>query len=60
MEMSILVRNEFIDLLTGIQKYNYERAKCEDIKIIREDFDRVRDVIQEYEILSEDMPLRNC
>jgi hypothetical protein len=37
------------------RRYNYERAKCEDIKIIREHFDRVRDTIQEYGILPEDI-----
>jgi hypothetical protein len=30
------------------RRYNYERAKCEDPKIIQEHFDRVRDVITEY------------
>jgi hypothetical protein len=37
------------------RRYNYERAKCEDIKIIQEHFDRVRDAVQEYGILSEDI-----
>ncbi|EED12346.1 pogo transposable element, putative [Talaromyces stipitatus ATCC 10500] len=37
------------------RRYNYERAKCEDIKIIREHFNRVQEVIQEYGILSEDI-----
>ena len=37
------------------RRYNYERAKCEDIKIIQEHFERVREVIQEYGILSEDI-----
>ena len=37
------------------RRYNYERAKCEDIKIIREHFDCVRDTIQEYGILPEDI-----
>jgi hypothetical protein len=37
------------------QRYNYERAKCENIKIIREHFDRVRDAIQQYRILFEDI-----
>jgi hypothetical protein len=37
------------------RRYNYERAKCEDIKIIREHFDRIRDTIQEYGILPEDI-----
>ncbi|EED20347.1 pogo transposable element, putative [Talaromyces stipitatus ATCC 10500] len=37
------------------RKYNYERAKCEDPKIIQEYFDRVREVILEYEILPEDI-----
>jgi hypothetical protein len=37
------------------RRYNYERAKCEDPKIIREHFDRVREVISEYGILPEDI-----
>jgi hypothetical protein len=37
------------------RKYNYERAKCEDPKIIQDHFDRVRDVISEYGILPEDI-----
>ncbi|EED11599.1 transposon, putative [Talaromyces stipitatus ATCC 10500] len=37
------------------RRYNYERAKCEDIKIIQEHFNRVQEVIQEYGILSEDI-----
>ncbi|EED14543.1 conserved hypothetical protein [Talaromyces stipitatus ATCC 10500] len=37
------------------RKYNYERAKCEDPKIIQEYFDRVREVILEYGILPEDI-----
>ncbi|EED21129.1 transposon, putative [Talaromyces stipitatus ATCC 10500] len=37
------------------RKYNYERAKCEDPKIIQEHFDRVREVISEYGILPEDI-----
>jgi hypothetical protein len=37
------------------RRYNYERAKCEDIKIIREHFDRVQDTILEYGILPEDI-----
>ncbi|EED12353.1 conserved hypothetical protein [Talaromyces stipitatus ATCC 10500] len=37
------------------QKYNYERAKCEDPKIIQEYFDRVREAILEYGILPEDI-----
>jgi hypothetical protein len=37
------------------RRYNYERAKCEDIKIIREHFDRVRETIMEYGILPEDI-----
>ncbi|EED14743.1 pogo transposable element, putative [Talaromyces stipitatus ATCC 10500] len=36
-------------------KYNYERAKCEDPKIIQEHFDRVRAAISEYGILPEDI-----
>ncbi|EED15091.1 pogo transposable element, putative [Talaromyces stipitatus ATCC 10500] len=37
------------------QKYNYERAKCEDPKIIQGHFDRVRDIISEYGVLPEDI-----
>jgi hypothetical protein len=37
------------------RRYNYERAKCEDIKLIREHFDRVRETIMEYGILPEDI-----
>ncbi|EED16700.1 transposon, putative [Talaromyces stipitatus ATCC 10500] len=37
------------------RRYNYERAKCEDIKIIQEHLNRVQEVIQEYGILSEDI-----
>jgi hypothetical protein len=37
------------------QRYNYERAKCEDPKIIRERFDRVRAAISECRILPEDI-----
>ncbi|EED18891.1 pogo transposable element, putative [Talaromyces stipitatus ATCC 10500] len=37
------------------RKYNYERAKCEDPKIIQKHFDRVREVISEYGILPEDI-----
>ncbi|EED14731.1 pogo transposable element, putative [Talaromyces stipitatus ATCC 10500] len=37
------------------RRYNYERAKCEDFKIIQEHSDRVRDVVQEYGILPEDI-----
>jgi hypothetical protein len=37
------------------RRYNYERAKCEDIKIIREHFDRVRETILEYGIQPEDI-----
>jgi hypothetical protein len=37
------------------RRYNYERAKCEDIKLIQEHFDRVQDTIQEYGILPEDI-----
>ncbi|EED12730.1 conserved hypothetical protein [Talaromyces stipitatus ATCC 10500] len=37
------------------RKYNYERAKCEDPKIIQGHFDRVRDIISEYGILPEDI-----
>ena len=37
------------------RKYNYECAKCEDLKIIQEYFDHVRDAISEYGILSEDI-----
>ncbi|EED17013.1 pogo transposable element, putative [Talaromyces stipitatus ATCC 10500] len=37
------------------RKYNYERAKCEDPKLIQEYFDRVREVISKYGILPEDI-----
>ncbi|EED11440.1 transposon, putative [Talaromyces stipitatus ATCC 10500] len=37
------------------RKYNYERAKCEDPKIIQDHFNRVRDAISEYGILPEDI-----
>jgi hypothetical protein len=37
------------------RRYNYERAKCEDIKIIHEHFDRVQETILEYGILPEDI-----
>jgi hypothetical protein len=37
------------------RKYNYERAKCEDPKIIQEHFDRVRNAISKYGILPEDI-----
>jgi hypothetical protein len=37
------------------RRYNYERAKCEDPKIIQEHFDRVRAAISEYGILPEDI-----
>ena len=37
------------------RRYNYERAKCEDIKVIREHFNRVQEIIQEYGILPEDI-----
>jgi hypothetical protein len=37
------------------RRYNYERAKCEDPKIIQEYFDRVRATISEYGILPEDI-----
>lgn len=37
------------------RKYNYERAKCEDPKIIQEYFDRVQDAISKYGILPEDI-----
>jgi hypothetical protein len=37
------------------RKYNYERAKCEDPKIIQGHFDRVQDMISEYGILPEDI-----
>ena len=37
------------------RKYNYERAKCEDTKIIGEYFDRVQEAILHYGILSEDI-----
>jgi hypothetical protein len=37
------------------RRYNYERAKCEDPKIIQEHFDRIRAAISEYGILPEDI-----
>ncbi|EEA22979.1 pogo transposable element, putative [Talaromyces marneffei ATCC 18224] len=37
------------------RRYNYERAKCEDPKIIKEHFDRVQAAISEYGILPEDI-----
>jgi hypothetical protein len=37
------------------QRYNYERAKCKDIKLIHEYFDRVQETIMEYGILPEDI-----
>ena len=37
------------------RKYNYERAKCEDLKIIQEHFDCVQAAISEYGILPEDI-----
>jgi hypothetical protein len=37
------------------RKYNYERAKYEDPKIIQEHFNRVRTAISEYGILLEDI-----
>jgi hypothetical protein len=37
------------------RKYNYERAKCEDPKIIQEHFDRVQAAISEYGILPDDI-----
>jgi transposase len=37
------------------RRYNYERAKCEDPKIIKEHFDRVQDAISQYGILPEDI-----
>ncbi|EEA24967.1 conserved hypothetical protein [Talaromyces marneffei ATCC 18224] len=37
------------------RRYNYERAKCQDPKIIKEHFDRVRAAISEYGILPEDI-----
>ncbi|EED13526.1 conserved hypothetical protein [Talaromyces stipitatus ATCC 10500] len=37
------------------RKYSYERAKCEDPKIIQGYFNRVREVILEYGILQEDI-----
>jgi hypothetical protein len=35
------------------RRYNYERAKCEDPKIMREHFDRVQAAISKYSILLE-------
>jgi hypothetical protein len=37
------------------RRYNYERAKCEDPKIIEEYFDRVQEAILQYGILPEDI-----
>ncbi|BDD59847.1 hypothetical protein MAP00_009283 [Monascus purpureus] len=37
------------------RRYNYERAKCEDPKIIQEYFDRVQTTISTYGILPEDI-----
>jgi hypothetical protein len=37
------------------RRYNYERAKCEDQKIIQEYFDRVQEATLEYGILPEDI-----
>ena len=37
------------------QRYNYERAKCEDPKIIREYFNSVQEAILKYGILLEDI-----
>jgi hypothetical protein len=37
------------------RRYNYERAKCEDPKIIQEYFDHVREAILKYGILPEDI-----
>jgi hypothetical protein len=37
------------------RRYNYERAKCEDPKIIQEYFDRVRETILKYGIVPEDI-----
>ena len=38
-----------------IRKYNYARAKCEDPKLIREWFDRFKNMIAEKGILEEDI-----
>jgi len=38
-----------------IRKYNYERAKCEDLKLIHECFDCVKNMIKEKGILEEDI-----
>jgi hypothetical protein len=37
------------------RRYNYERAKYEDPKIIQEYFDHVREAILKYDILPEDI-----
>jgi hypothetical protein len=37
------------------RRYNYERAKCEDPKIIQEYFDRVQETILKYGIVPEDI-----
>jgi hypothetical protein len=37
------------------RRYNYERAKCEDPKIIQEHFNCVQEAILEYSILPEDI-----
>ena len=37
------------------RRYNYKRAKCEDLKIIKEHFNRVQDAISQYRILLEDI-----
>jgi hypothetical protein len=37
------------------RRYNHQRAKCEDPKIIRECFDRVQSTIMQYGILQEDI-----
>jgi hypothetical protein len=50
----LIIRRPEIDSKFS-RKYNYERAKCEDPKIIQEHFDRVRDAISKYRILPEDI-----
>jgi hypothetical protein len=37
------------------RRYNYERAKCEDQKIIQEYFNRIQEAILQYDILPKDI-----
>ncbi|KAL3709892.1 suppressor protein sef1 [Talaromyces marneffei ATCC 18224] len=50
----LIKRRPEIDLKFS-QRYNYERAKYKDSKIIKEHFDRVQAAISEYKILPEDI-----